>query len=744
MARRHVWLFPLVAILGCSTVGVEREVSLPGDDSFERALVDYVRGDLDAADLELERILAGTPGDRRASDLLREVREENGGKREVTEAPTAALPSPAGPKTLLAEALTRNPEVRQELYRVVEARAKLREANVAFGPEFNLLTRFHPLGLLTSLTQSLIEGAIKRGAAMDREEAGCLTALSDYATTRADVADRTLTAYLDLQEATEIAAALEEERKAWEEQVRVASTLVDEQKLLPAELLAKKAGLARAEQRIAEARSRAAEAKAALNTLMARPATDLLDVTKEAGRGERPDDVRAAIAKAMEGRPERAGAGAEVEGAEAERRLVAAQEPKVELYGSYGWSKQKQESQIGRNWRFGARTSIPLLIIPLQAARDAQEAAVIRQLEVEIERIDAEIALEAVSGFEEVARARAAERASLGIVTAAEEAVRSFQGAARWAESAPPFTLRGMEAQLAEAKADLVVKRIAVERASLRLQRAMGILPEKVLFERRAAAPASPWTGRALWVWDVPPEGDEAALLVDLARARGVTVLFFSTRVAVLSERPAAFRDLIRGCRGAGIEVQALGGDPSWARLDGRAGAERFLDAVLSYQAASAEEERFSAVHLDVEPHTTAEWREGGRAALVDGYLSLLSWAKGRAAEGGLALAIDVPPGWEEVPAEGGTLLSRAIAEVDEVAVMAYRRTARGALDVSGPAVEAAAGKRAWVGVDASASEARTEGEFERFLREVEAGGAGVAIHDLHRYRRLILGGDGR
>lgn len=744
MSRRHVWTLPLVAILGCATVGVEREVVIPGEESFERALVEYVRGDLDAAEVSLERILVERPDDRRASDLLRELRSEMGGRTDVAEGAMPPLPSPAGPDVVLHEVLRRNPEVRQAVYGVVEARARLGEANVAFGPEFNLLTRFHPLGVLTSLAQSVIEGAVARGAAMDKEETQCLQAVSEYATVRADAADRTLTAWLDLQEAIDVSAAVEEQRKAWEEQVRVATALVDEQKLLPSELLARKVGLARAEQRIAEARSRAAEARATLNTLMARPAADPLEVTQEAVRGELPDDVRAAIARALDGRPERAGAEAGVEGAEAQRRFVAAKEPKIDLYTTYGWSPEKQESQIGRNWRFGARTSFPLLIIPLQKARDAREAAILRQLEVEVERIDAAIALEAVSGFEEVARARAAERTALGNVAAAEEAVRSFQGAAKWAESAPPFTLRGMEAQLAEAKADLVVRRIAVERASLRLQRAMGILPEKVIFERRAAAPARPWTGRALWVWDVPPDGDEAALLVDLARARCVTVLFFSTRVAVLSERPAAFRELIRGCRAAGIEVQALGGDPSWARADGRAGAERFLDAVLSYQSASAEEERFSAVHLDVEPHTTTEWREGDRAALVDGYLSLLTWAGARAAEVGLALAIDVPPGWEEVPAEGGTLLSRAVGEADEVAVMVYRRTARTTLNAAAAAIEAAGGKRAWVGVDASAAGVRTEGEFERFLREVEADGAGVAIHDLHRYRKVILGGDAR
>jgi hypothetical protein len=182
------------------------------------------------------------------------------------------------------------------------------------------------------------------------------------------------------------------------------------------------------------------------------------------------------------------------------------------------------------------------------------------------------------------------------------------------------------------------------------------------------------------------------------------------------------------GLRAAGTRIEALAGEPIWAKPGQRAGLLEFVRV--------ARAQDVDAVHLDIEPYSLRLWRTD-RDRLIDSYLGALRAAT-RAA-GAVPVNVDIPY-WFDKP-----LVAEILERVDAITVMDYRDSGPEAVESAREEVRAAAdaGKKVTIGLETGdvrpgsvtffqeGRAALTEAISE--IREAYAANpafAGIAVHD--------------
>lgn len=135
------------------------------------------------------------------------------------------------------------------------------------------------------------------------------------------------------------------------------------------------------------------------------------------------------------------------------------------------------------------------------------------------------------------------------------------------------------------------------------------------------------------------------------------------------------------------VQVQALDGSSTWITADGDLRRNAFFDWVVSYQGTANANQRFSGVHLDVEPYTNPLWSSDLNAAVL-AFQNFVTASKARIdnanATGslGLGLTFDIPfwydgQAYDNVYGQGN-LAEWMVKSVPAVAIMAYRDTLDG------------------------------------------------------------------
>lgn len=254
-----------------------------------------------------------------------------------------------------------------------------------------------------------------------------------------------------------------------------------------------------------------------------------------------------------------------------------------------------------------------------------------------------------------------------------------------------------------------------------------------------APSPAQASGERALWVWDGPTEG-----VIEFALANGFSGLYLHTPPG-FSQDPE-YLPFINTARSAGLQVLAMGGDPSWAW--GRSGWGNWVDEIVTFGA-------FDGIVFDVEPHTLPDWNTKRRNRLIRSYLSALGDASTRA--GSLPTFTTVPFWWDD-PAfktKKRLLIEHVLNRTDGIIIMAYRDHALGVDGIiehsaTEANMAAAAGKQYTVGVETGfvgldkvsfAEEGRAAMEAELSLVESTfagtAGYRGIAIHHYGSYATM-------
>lgn len=130
------------------------------------------------------------------------------------------------------------------------------------------------------------------------------------------------------------------------------------------------------------------------------------------------------------------------------------------------------------------------------------------------------------------------------------------------------------------------------------------------------------------------------------------------------------------------ISVQALDGAPNWVVLEGETRKNAFWQWVINYQNSSNEKEKFSGIHLDVEPHTGALW-QNNEADGVLAYQNFINDFKSRINESNndyslnMDLAVDIPFWYDSIEYNNiygqGNLAEWVYEQIPMVTIMAYR-----------------------------------------------------------------------
>ncbi len=275
---------------------------------------------------------------------------------------------------------------------------------------------------------------------------------------------------------------------------------------------------------------------------------------------------------------------------------------------------------------------------------------------------------------------------------------------------------------------------------------------------------------KALWVWeedtfrmlDDPTWRDDT---LDRLRKDGFNTIYlyadyFGDRTPISEDR-GLYEAVIEAARERGFRVEALLGSKylntnRYVMPDRQAIAKDMLERIKTYNMLVQPSARFDAMHLDIEPYTTDEWK-ADREKVVEWYVEAAREWRRIAHDGDLHVEIGaaIPFWFDRVERGDSTLVVALIESFDYVALMDYRDKAEGRdgiieharyeVDLAGRL-----GRKVIVGVETGDTEldkltflqeGRTVLDDE--LRKVTAafngkeGFAGVAIHHLSSYLRL-------
>lgn len=140
---------------------------------------------------------------------------------------------------------------------------------------------------------------------------------------------------------------------------------------------------------------------------------------------------------------------------------------------------------------------------------------------------------------------------------------------------------------------------------------------------------------RAVWAWNF----DQAISLgVDFYKKYGISTVYLYLPTELREKKLAGLGKFLKDASKAGMQVYALGGEPSWA-LNGQP-AVSFVKRV--WELNSKLPAKFAGIHLDIEPYLLPEWKKDTKKILY-GYLDTLRTAEAEALKNKLRLEVDIP-----------------------------------------------------------------------------------------------------
>ena len=201
----------------------------------------------------------------------------------------------------------------------------------------------------------------------------------------------------------------------------------------------------------------------------------------------------------------------------------------------------------------------------------------------------------------------------------------------------------------------------------------------------------------------------------------------------------------------------------SWIKPGNRGFAETFA-LYLAYQKAAAPDEKFYALHLDVEPHQDSKLSDARKWQL---YADFVLRAAADVHAAGEKIEWDIPFWLDDKKVaygerEDAPLLDVLTENSDCITLMSYRDTAAAMLDVSKTEIGMAAKGKVRVVLGAETGEtgegsivtffeegaAKMDAELAKVTAALEAAkvpaGAGIAIHHLGSWEKLVGKGTGK
>lgn len=254
------------------------------------------------------------------------------------------------------------------------------------------------------------------------------------------------------------------------------------------------------------------------------------------------------------------------------------------------------------------------------------------------------------------------------------------------------------------------------------------------------------------WLWDTTQIKTAPDSVLSFAETNDLNVIYLQINRDVQN---SYYKSFIHKASLAGIEVEILDGRPSWGLASAREGLVSFINWIEAYQNEAEETEKFSGIHLDIEPHVLPEWKEN-RDEVVSQWQSNVTYLTGEAKRLGLTIGADLPFWLDNytIPGKDMKISSWMIRQYDSVTIMAYRDKASAIYNAaSGELSEASAlGKKVSIAVETNKS---SEGDFITFYEEgpeymaeqlqlleemasIHSSYSGVSIHEYSSWINLL------
>ena len=199
----------------------------------------------------------------------------------------------------------------------------------------------------------------------------------------------------------------------------------------------------------------------------------------------------------------------------------------------------------------------------------------------------------------------------------------------------------------------------------------------------------------------------------------------------------ATVRSFVKKAHGLGIRVAALTGDYEWIEPT-NTGFQSFVSKYTAYQNAAASDEKFYAMHLDVEPHQHPDFGTE-RAKVLQWYADFtVNKATAAAKTAGALLEFDIPFWFNDTVTDAGTgnrigLNDLMAKYCDTIVIMSYRDTAQSMHDVSKE--EIASAKKYGCKIVLGAETYSTEGDAVSYMEE----GKKYMVSELTKLNIMLL-----
>ncbi|WP_017811544.1 hypothetical protein [Paenibacillus shenyangensis] len=257
---------------------------------------------------------------------------------------------------------------------------------------------------------------------------------------------------------------------------------------------------------------------------------------------------------------------------------------------------------------------------------------------------------------------------------------------------------------------------------------------------------------KATWLWNTQLIVNSTASILSFAVSQNVTLIYLQVNDDLDAN---VYQHFIAAASAQGITVQALDGAPSWALDSRRHELQATLDWITTYQQGASADEKFSGIHIDIEPYLLPEWR-------TDQLTVIAGWQHSVESVVQAAHSLHIPasadiPFWLHTlltADESATLSSWMMQQYDSITIMAYRDSASGILDVAEAQLAEgdAVGTPVYVGVETNpTSEGNTITFYEegaaylnnQLARVTKQAGkhdsfAGIAVHDYAGWSTLV------
>lgn len=261
-----------------------------------------------------------------------------------------------------------------------------------------------------------------------------------------------------------------------------------------------------------------------------------------------------------------------------------------------------------------------------------------------------------------------------------------------------------------------------------------------------------PASQTATWLWDTTQITTAPDSVLSFAKENNLNVIYLQIN------RDVPIRDyhsFIHNASLEGIKVEILDGRPSWGLTKSRQGLVDFIDWIEKYQNEASETEKFSGIHVDIEPHVLPEWKEN-LDEVVKQWQSNVTYLTGEAKRLNMEIGADIPFWLDNytIPDKDMKISSWMIRQYDSVSVMAYRDKASAIYDAaSSELAEASAlGKKVSIAVETNKS---NEGDFITFYEEgpeymaeqlelleqkanIHSSYTGISIHEYASWLKLV------